>query len=217
MNEHVPGERLGDEENTRSAARPNGNETSTDRSVTGGLAVGHQTSQGPSRTRDAHPDVPETEGTPSMSRPAGRAAAPPSDDALASTAAPGRRRGGAAMVVFALIVGALIGAGVVAATQSNDDPARVDVGSTSSPATAASGETPSVGPTPSPTTAAVIPAICMNLADDAQVIVDLSTQAAVAARDLKASALSSIVRELDSAQQQLRKDTAACRAAQTGA
>lgn len=212
MNEQPSGERPGDEESTDpSATRRRDDEPTTDQSVTDGHAAGDQTS-------DEHEEVRGAKGTPSMSMPAGRAASA-SGGAAASTNAPvspsGRRGGTAVMVILALIVGALVGAGIVAATQSNDAASTAGTGSASSPSTAPSEESPSVGPTASPSTTVVIPAICLNLTDDAQAIVDLSTQAAEAARDLKASKLSSLVRQLDAAQQVLRDDTAACRAAGT--
>jgi hypothetical protein len=87
---------------------------------------------------------------------------------------------------------------------------------------AAAGPTPSASATPtasnptatgSPATATVVvPAECLELAKDSQSLVDLTQQAAAAARDLDAGRLSDVVRQIDTAQSTLRLHADACRA-----
>jgi hypothetical protein len=89
--------------------------------------------------------------------------------------------------------------------------------STGPPADVAS--TPSTAPTPGasgtalPATATVVvPAECLQVAQDSQALVDLTSQAASAARDLDAGRLSDVVRQIDEAQTTLRTHAEACRA-----
>lgn len=210
MNEQPTGERPGDQTSTdpaAAAARPD-HDATTDRSGTDEHAGGGQTG-GPGA------DVPAATGTPSMSMPAGQPAyaSPGIAGSTAASASQGGSGGRAViMVIVALVVGALVGGGVVAATRSSNTAATPATGSSSTPSVTPS-EQPSAVPSASPATTVVVPAVCLKLTDDAKAIVDLSTQAAAAARDLKAAKLSSIVRQLDTAQQRLRDDTATCRGA----
>lgn len=209
MNEQPPGARSGDDEGTDPAATRGGDgETTPDESVTEGNAVGD-------RGSGERAGASAGEGTPSMSMPAGRPAGA-TGGATASAKAPhspGARPGRTAvMVILALIVGALVGGGVVAVTRSHDGASTTGAGSTGSATTGSSEPTPSALLT-SPSTTATLPPVCLNLTAEAQAIVDLTTQAAEATRDLKAAKLSSIVKKLDTAQQLLRADTAACRVA----
>ena len=57
-----------------------------------------------------------------------------------------------------------------------------------------------------------MPAECLEVAGDSQNLVDLTQQAAAAARDLDAARLSDIVRQIDTAQSTLRSHADACRA-----
>lgn len=202
MTERPSQDRPGGEEHTDPSGTGRAGEPTADQPVTGERDAS-------SKTSEQNDNVPDRMGSElTAMRPAGA-----TGGVTAASEAPaptgGRRGVTAVMVVVALIVGALIGGGVVAATRSNDEASSAGTGPISSPTE----QTSSVGTTASPSTTVVISALCLQLSDDAQAIVDLSTQAAAAARDLNASKLSSIVRRLDAAQQVLRDDTAACRAA----
>ena len=57
-----------------------------------------------------------------------------------------------------------------------------------------------------------MPAECLDVARDSQALVELTEQAASAARDLDAGRLSDVVRQIDEAQTTLRTHAEACRA-----
>jgi hypothetical protein len=78
---------------------------------------------------------------------------------------------------------------------------------------ASTAPTPSASGTALPATATVVvPAECLQVAQDSQALVDLTSKAASAARDLDASKLSDVVRQIDEAQKTLRNHADACRA-----
>ncbi len=113
------------------------------------------------------------------------------------------------MPALALIVGLLLGGAVVAVTGP-----RASQTSDTSASGQATSSSPTTGTTPSDLVLTV-PGECLRLTDDSQRLLDLVAQAATAARDLDAAALSALVSQLQAAQQQLQTQTDACRTAAT--
>ena len=110
--------------------------------------------------------------------------------------------------VITFVVGLVLGGLLIGALRSGDSTA-------SSPDASASPTTSATGPaggTAAPTTATlVVPAECLKVSDDAATLNELARRAVTAARDLDASELSSVVREIDTAQKALREHADACR------
>lgn len=110
------------------------------------------------------------------------------------------------------LVGVLLGAVVVGVSRSGDGG---DVAQGSTP----SGTQTTAAPTVSTTTASrpaatvTVPGSCLQVADNTQQLLDLVQKAAGAARDLDASQLSSIVRQLQEAQAGLQAQANACQSA----
>jgi hypothetical protein len=105
------------------------------------------------------------------------------------------------------LVGLLLGALLVAVLR----PTGTGPGVEASPSTSTGAPRPTL--TGLPTTATVVvPAECLQVAQDSQALVDLTRQAAGAARDLDAGRLSDVVRQIDQAQTTLRTHADACRA-----
>ncbi len=109
----------------------------------------------------------------------------------------------------AFVVGLALGGGVIAATMSGGDTGSAG----SSPSASASSGAPTA--TASPSTPAdatlTLPGECLQVAEDSQKALDLVNDAVAAARDLDASALSDVVRELQSSQDTISKQAAECR------
>ncbi|MDN5767390.1 MAG: hypothetical protein L0H78_16430 [Humibacillus sp.] len=111
--------------------------------------------------------------------------------------------------VITFVVGLLLGGLVIWAVRSGDSGSATPDASTA-PTVAATG--PTSGSTAAPTTATVVvPAECLMVSEDASTLNDLVRRAVTAARDLDASALSTVVREIDTAQAALRQHADACK------
>ena len=111
--------------------------------------------------------------------------------------------------VITFVVGLLLGGLVIGALRSGDTGTASPDASTS-PSASATG--PASGGTAAPTTATVVvPAECLKVSADASALNDLARRAVTAARDLNASDLSAVVREIDTAQTALRQHADACR------
>lgn len=108
--------------------------------------------------------------------------------------------------VITFAVGLLLGGLVVFAVRSGDSSTGAGVGTPTSSVTP--GPTGSGGPT---TATLVVPAACLQVSDDASTLNDLARRGVQAARDLDASELSKVVREIDTAQSTLRLHASACR------
>ncbi|WP_404390805.1 hypothetical protein [Humibacillus xanthopallidus] len=107
------------------------------------------------------------------------------------------------------VIGLLLGGVVVGVLRSGS----VDVSGAASPSATATGPQPTSTGTGLPATATVVvPAECVDVARDSQTLVELTEQAASAARDLDAGRLSDVVRQIDEAQATLRTHAEACRA-----
>jgi hypothetical protein len=110
------------------------------------------------------------------------------------------------------VVGVALGAVVIGVTGTGSGP-------TSSPTPPANSRPATTTGTPSASATAVtvtVPEPCLRLADDSRNVLALVDDAAAAARDLDASKLSGIVRQLQAAQSTLKDRAAACQqAAQT--
>lgn len=124
-----------------------------------------------------------------------------------------RGRGvGVLLPAIALVVGLVAGGLFVGLTDLGGSGDTTSQGPTStsstSPASSSSSSTPA-------DVVITVPGACLSLTDDSQELLDLVDQAATAARDLDAAALSSVVSKLQDAQSQLRTQTDACRTAAT--
>ena len=107
------------------------------------------------------------------------------------------------------VIGLLLGGVVVGALRSGS----AEVAGDASPSATATGPQPTSTGTGLPATATVVvPAECLDVARDSQTLVELTEQAASAARDLDAGRLSDVVRQIDEAQTTLRTHAEACRA-----
>ncbi len=107
------------------------------------------------------------------------------------------------------LVGLVLGGIVIGAVRSGDS------STTATPTPSATSTTPDPGAstTTAPAVATVVvPAECLQVADDSRGLVDLTQQAAAAVRDLDAAKLSDLVRQIDTAQTTLRQHADACRA-----
>lgn len=114
--------------------------------------------------------------------------------------------------VITFVVGLLLGGLVIGALRSGDSGSTAPDAATTPTGSAS---VPGSGSTASPTTATVVvPAECLKVSDDATAVNDLVRRAVTAARDLDASALSAVVREIDTAQTALRQHAEACKNAQ---
>jgi hypothetical protein len=117
---------------------------------------------------------------------------------------------------LAFVIGVLLGGVVVAATGlgvSSNDGTTAAGGASSSPSPTETGA--SATTSTSSDVVVTVPGECLQLSDESQQLLDLIDQAVQAARDLDATKLSGIVSQLQQAQQQLRTQTDACRAAAT--
>jgi len=107
------------------------------------------------------------------------------------------------------LVGLVLGGGVIAlagvGSDDDEEPAGADQSAT----------TPSASPTSTTTgpTSVTIPGDCIQIAADAQALLDLADQAVTAARDLDADALSDIVAELRTQQETLSTQANICQQA----
>lgn len=109
--------------------------------------------------------------------------------------------------VITFVVGLVLGGLLIGALRSGDSGTASPVDSASPTAL-----TTGTGGTAAPTTATVVvPAECLKVSEDAAALNDLAKRAVTAARDLNASELSSVVREIDTAQTALRQHADACR------
>ncbi|MEO7421987.1 MAG: hypothetical protein ABIU87_06285 [Ornithinibacter sp.] len=109
------------------------------------------------------------------------------------------------------LVGLVLGGGVIAATTSGGD--TVAGGDTSSSPSTGASTGPTGSPSPSGPADAVVtvPGECLQVAEDSQKVLDLVNDAVAAVRDLDASALSDVVRKIQSSQEALSQQTTACR------
>ena len=109
------------------------------------------------------------------------------------------------------LVGVALGAVVIAASNTGDENAGSSTTTSETAATSA--------PTTSSTTSGrapatvTVPGPCLQLADDSDVLLEQVNQVAEAARDLDASRLSDLVRELQQSRDLLQEDSQACREA----
>lgn len=108
------------------------------------------------------------------------------------------------------VVGLVLGGGVIAATSSGDDAATTSAASPS-PSTSASSPGVSASPSTPADATLTVPGECLQVAEDSQKVLDLVNDAVAAVRDLDASALSDVVREIQSSQDTLTKQTEACK------
>jgi hypothetical protein len=132
----------------------------------------------------------------------------------APTVAP-RRAGGLGLLVpaLALLVGLVLGGTLVAVTRGDSD-GTGGAGGGASAAPGAGSTSATASPTSTATSLVVnVPAACVQLADDAQVVRDLIDKAVAAARDLNATDLSALVPQMQQAQEKLSAQADACRAA----
>ena len=109
------------------------------------------------------------------------------------------------------LVGLALGAVVVAVSASGGDesPSAGD-----QPSGTPTASVPSASVTASPDVSVTVPGECVEVADDAQVLLSLVDDAAGAVRDLNASALSSILDEMQAAQTTLQEQVDLCQSAQ---
>lgn len=128
----------------------------------------------------------------------------------AETASTGRQAWWIPAATF--VVGLVLGGGVIAATQSGGD-AQAGGDTSSSPSASDSPSSPTDSPSPSGPADAVltVPGECLQIAEDSQEVLDLVNDAVAAARDLDASALSDVVREIQAGQESLNEQTTLCR------
>lgn len=155
---------------------------------------------------------PRPTGKSASSDPAGRPSGPAGSG---STGGRSSRANAWVWPLVALVVGVGIGALVMGLARSGGG----------SGATASVIPTPATTVTSSPTSAATVtgtataiatgtvPAECLEVADDSEKLVDLANQAVLAARDLNASRLSDLVRQIGESQQTLTSHADTCRAA----
>jgi hypothetical protein len=112
------------------------------------------------------------------------------------------------VAALTFLAGLVLGGAVVAASTSGDegeDPAQA----TRATQTVPSAPTASVTEGPTVT----VPAACLEVANRTDEVLALVNDAATAARDLNASELSSVVRELQQTQSDLRQKSSDCRSA----
>jgi hypothetical protein len=203
---------------TATTTRPLQKTTDDDRE--GDIAVPDPTT--PGKNPEPHDTPPPSSTTPAASSTPGAksdAAASPSTKPAAATstggATPGpatdTRPGGSRwwlIPALTFLVGLVLGGVVVGAMRGGNAGSTAEV----APSTSAV-PTPSASGTALPATATVVvPAECLQVAQDSQALVDLTSQAASAARDLDAGKLSDVVRQIDEAQTTLRTHAQACRA-----
>lgn len=121
--------------------------------------------------------------------------------------------GGAPWLVPALafLVGVILGGVIIWVSTSSS---RSGSGLSTATPTVTASVTPSDG-TSSPRAAATfsVPAQCLQVADDSKAVVELVNQSVAAARDLDASKLSGLVRQIQAAQQTLQANATSCRQA----
>lgn len=107
------------------------------------------------------------------------------------------------------LVGLVLGAVVIGVTRSGDGGSTAS--STESGSSATASATPSAAPSGRDGATIVVPGQCLKLADGTQSALDLVSKAAQAARDLNASQLNTVVRQLQDQQSQLQSLATACR------
>ncbi|GAA5029553.1 hypothetical protein GCM10023258_26040 [Terrabacter aeriphilus] len=107
------------------------------------------------------------------------------------------------------LVGLLLGGVVIGVLRPGTPDATAGVSPSSSAPTSDAGPT---GTRAASTATVVVPAECLEVAQDSQSLVELTKEAAGAARDLDAGKLSEVVRQIDTAQTTLRTHADACRA-----
>ena len=110
------------------------------------------------------------------------------------------------------LVGLLLGGAVVGLSTSGD----ADDGAAASRPTQTVTVTPGAA-SDRPAATVTVPGPCLDVADSTDEVLRLVNRAATAARDLDASRLSAVVRELQERQADLTRKTSACRAAASAA
>ena len=121
------------------------------------------------------------------------------------------KAGGAPWLIPALtfLVGVLLGGVIIWVSTSGSGS-----GLNTAIPTATETVIPSDGTSSSGTDATLsVPAQCLQVADDSKAVVDLVNESVAAARDLDASKLSDLVRQIQAAQQTLQADATSCRLA----
>lgn len=112
------------------------------------------------------------------------------------------------------LVGLVLGAAVLGLSRNGDgtdvadEPARGATPTVTVPATSPGGRTPAT---------VTVPGSCLDVADSTEELLALARQATEAARDLNASRLSSVVRQLQESQTRLQQQSNACRDAASDA
>ncbi len=153
------------------------------------------------KNTDKHPEG--TQGPPA----AGPKPDGPGHSAVAPV--PGGRRWWWLLPALTFLIGLVLGGVVIGATRSGSSTPAASPTQTQTQ-TLSSG-TPAPTGAEAPTVATVVvPAECLKVAQDSQLLVDLTKQAAAAARDLDAAKLSDLVRQIDTAQTTLREHAASC-------
>lgn len=179
-----------------------GDTGTSDKAVSGvGDVAGVQGGQGSSTTASADTPASKTETSPDT-----RASGATTDNTGPSN---GRHRFTLLIPALTFVLGLLLGIGVMAAIRSGETPGAQDNASpTPGQSSPDSGQ-----PTPTPTASVLVtvPTACLEVADDADQILETVKQAAQAARDLEATRLSDLVRQLDTEQAKLRESSDACR------
>lgn len=107
------------------------------------------------------------------------------------------------------LVGLLLGGVVVGVSGSGDDTGA----GPKAPSSPTASPTTSGDASPRPAATVTVPGACLEVADSTQQLLSLVQDAVAAARDLDASRLSSIVRQLQEAQSGLQQQAEACRSA----
>jgi hypothetical protein len=129
----------------------------------------------------------------------------------ATTPAPGGRRPPPPLYwllpVLALVIGLVLGGLLVGVARDGDDSAGDDVTSADSSPTA----TPSPTPTGDLTVRAVVPAECVEAADQASAALESVDRGLTALRELDTSQLRDVLSELERAQPEIRELAQQCR------
>jgi len=118
-------------------------------------------------------------------------------------------RPGWLLPLIALLSGLMLGAGIMAAIGAANDG---DANPLADPTPSAGVEPSSAAPTPG-TDGVIVPASCLQIADEGRSLSDTLARGVSAAQDLNALSLSSVVRDVGATQARLDELSADCRAA----
>ncbi len=117
-----------------------------------------------------------------------------------------------ALPAATFLVGVVLGAGVLWASSGTDSGLRAG-GPSSSTSKSSSPSVVTLTATVAPSATLSVPRTCLKVADDSKAVTDIVTQMVSAARDLDASKLSDLLRQLQTAQTTLGEDAATCKEA----